>query len=156
MTFYAEIRKLGAMYAELQPKSSKRFFQVDREDGETFVWIGRFHFILTPWKRLSTGLAALWGFLLDNNSLAGLLPSIPAVKSAAAATVLAVVGATSTPAVIAVGAVGGAAVVSTPYEAGADADLHALAEYRHIHMEALQWRVRHDPAASGSAAPATW
>lgn len=50
--FYKEVRRLGAIYAELQPKGDKPFFEVDREDGEIFVWIGRLYLILTPWKRL--------------------------------------------------------------------------------------------------------
>jgi hypothetical protein len=49
---YQKIRGIGAVYAEWQPPSTKPFFQIDHDDGETFVWIGRLHLILTPWAKL--------------------------------------------------------------------------------------------------------
>jgi hypothetical protein len=55
--FYAVVPGIGAMYAQWQsPKPGAKFFQVDHDDGETFVWIGRLHCIVTPWKRARVDL----------------------------------------------------------------------------------------------------
>ena len=134
---YKKVYGLGAVYAELQRSSSlyKKFFQVEREDGETFVWIGRFHFILTPWKRLSAGLAAMCGFFLDNSWAAMLPSSMPGMKSAAAAAIVAVTS--------------GAAMVSTPCEV--EAGRRIPRDDRVPYME-----VAHQWANTELKAGATW
>jgi hypothetical protein len=117
--FYKEIHKLGAIYAELQPPSSKRFFQVDRDGGEMFVWIGRFHFILTPWRRLTAGVAAVWGLMTAGPY--SLFSFGYGCKSAAAA-VLTVVAAAATE-------------VSS-----AGADNTALSDQQLVHVTLYQWQ----------------
>lgn len=53
VTWYQEIPKVGACFAEFPCSRGAEFFKVIREDGEILVWVGVFHMILTPARRLA-------------------------------------------------------------------------------------------------------
>lgn len=78
MLAYREFHRIGAVYAEWQPEKGAhaRFFQIEKENGETFLWIGRLHCIFTPWKRLTAALAAILGLFTP------ICPAMPRTRTA--------------------------------------------------------------------------
>jgi hypothetical protein len=89
-TWYKEIRKLGAVFAEYPAEPGRRFVDAYREDGEVFVWIGRLHMICSSARRIArqgiATAAAVLGLMfpeVSGGAISLALPSIPKASAAA-------------------------------------------------------------------------
>jgi hypothetical protein len=87
-TWYKEIRKLGAVFAEFPTEPGRRFMDAYREDGELFLWVGRFHMICSSARRIArqgiSMAAAVLGLMwTETGAISLALPSIPKASAAA-------------------------------------------------------------------------